>query len=146
MFVMQNTFIKLYGTIHNKQVKSLYDKGIREFQKLISFLSFHDWCVLQRMPIFITLQSSFKMQNTKENCNSSLLHEFVTPIEAGNALQLIKEFKKWYTSTEVKESLWQQLVNAMSSNAINLDDGIERANQLTLYKHVCKLIDAAFLL
>ena len=64
IFVVQNQFIK-NGAIQKQQVKSLKDKGAREFQKLISFLSLRDRLVLQRAPLFIHNQKLFKMQNQK---------------------------------------------------------------------------------
>jgi len=63
MFVMQNQSIEI-GAIRNLQVKSLNNKGVREFKKLISFLSLRDRLVLQRTPCFINHKIS-NMQNRK---------------------------------------------------------------------------------
>lgn len=73
IFVVQNQFIK-YGANSNFNSKEPKNKGAREFQKLISFLSLRDRLVLQRAPLFIN-QIFFKMQNQKREKSLSVLRE-----------------------------------------------------------------------
>lgn len=68
MFVVQIRLIQIsYGAIHPLQVKSLNDKGAREFKKLISFPSFHDWLGLQRAPFFNFIKFSNMQTKKREN-------------------------------------------------------------------------------
>lgn len=62
MFVVQTQNI-IYGAIQ-KKIKSLYDKGTREFKKLISFLSLRDRLGLQRVPLYVLYKLS-EMQTRK---------------------------------------------------------------------------------
>jgi len=65
---MRNQFIT---DVYYKQAKSLYDKGTREFKKLISCPSLCDRLVSQRVPLFIHNQNFFNMRNQKREKNGS---------------------------------------------------------------------------
>jgi len=70
----------------------------------------------------------------------------LTEAQKENLIIVFEEFFECYHLNEVRQTLWEWLVEVISSNNSISNDGIERNNHIYFYEKIEQLVEACFIL